>query len=130
MDNLYREIILEHWRDPQNVGLVPSPDFTITKSNPYCGDKISFTGKVRKGRLADIKFQGKGCAISIASASLFTEHIKKKSIKNILKITQEEYLNIVNMELGTVRLKCSLFVYSALLSALINPSTKNDNISV
>ena len=122
MDSLYREIILEHWRDPQNYGEIKNPSFTMKDQNLYCGDSIAFTGKIKKGVLEDVKFTGQGCAISISSASLFTERVKGMKVKEILGISQEEYLKMVGMELGTTRIKCSLFVYSALIMALTSMS--------
>src|SRR5882762_6836949 len=118
MDSLYREIILEHWKDPQNFGAIKNPTFSMKDQNKYCGDSIAFTGTIKKGVLKDVKFQGQGCAISISSASIFTERVKGMKVDDILKISQGNYLKSVGMELGTTRIKCSLFVYNALIMAL------------
>lgn len=126
-DELYREVILEHWRNPQNFGKLDKPDFFMDAKNPYCGDQIAFTGKIKNRKIHDIKFAGEGCAISVASASIFTEHVKGMKIKEVLDIKQEDYLKIVGMELGHTRIKCSLLVYSALITSLTSMALTSDN---
>lgn len=112
-DPLYREIILEHWQYPQNYGIVKDADFDVTDSNPLCGDEIRLTGKIKDGILQQIAFIGEGCAISKASASLFTEEIKGKRIDEIKKITQAEILEELGIPLTPVRTKCALLIYLA-----------------
>lgn len=128
--NLYREEILELWQNPLNFGTIKKPDFSFEKMNKYCGDKMYVTGKIKKGILEDIKFQGETCAIARASASLFTERIKGQKIKEILKISQEDFLKEVNMELGASRINCSLLIYQTTMMALTSMSIKSDNIVV
>ena len=69
MEDLYREVILDHYQHPHNRGLLPDPDITYEDSNPLCGDKIRIDLKVRDGIVEDVRFSGKGCAISQASAN-------------------------------------------------------------
>jgi nitrogen fixation NifU-like protein len=113
-DPLYREIILEHWQNPQNYGVVKNPSFDITDNNPTCGDKIRITGKIQSGKLIDIKFTLRGCAISKASASLFTEKIKGLSYKDILKINEKKVLKNLPVEITPARHNCALLPYHAL----------------
>jgi nitrogen fixation NifU-like protein len=118
MDPLYREIILEHWQNPQNYGVIKNPDFDVTENNPLCGDKLRLTGKILKGNLVKIAFSGEGCAISKASASLFTEEIKGKDIDRISKIKDEEVLKLLGIELTPARIKCALLIYNTLQKSL------------
>lgn len=141
-DQIYREIILEHWKNPQNYGVIADADIDISDSNPLCGDEILITASLviplKKGIIppttpkdkndprireddnviAEIKFIGQGCAISKASASLFTEFIKGKSITEIKNLTQEEALQLLTIMLTSARLKCALLPYSTLQKAL------------
>ena len=115
-DPIYREIILEHWSNPQNYGVIKNADFDVQDNNPLCGDEIRMTGKLKDGKLIKIAFTGEGCAVSKASASLFTEKIKEMKIEDIKKITAEEVLEEVGISLTPARMKCALLVYSTLKS--------------
>ena len=117
-DQLYREVILEHFKNPLNYGVVSSPDFSIEDYNPLCGDEIRLTGKVKDGKLIDVKFESLGCAISKASASIMTENFLNKDVKEILNVTPKKYLEILEIELSPSRVKCALLGYSALKKSL------------
>jgi len=77
---LYQEIILDHSRHPRNAGAVDNPTGSAYGNNPLCGDRITVTVSVRDGRIADAKFDARGCAISVASASMMTELMKGKTV--------------------------------------------------
>ena len=79
--DLYQEIIVDHNRSPRNFGKLPGADRTLEGYNPLCGDRLSLYLKIDGGRIADLRFDGSGCAISVASASLMTEAMKGKSIE-------------------------------------------------
>jgi nitrogen fixation NifU-like protein len=115
-DPIYREIILEHWTNPQNYGVIKNADFDVSDNNPLCGDEIRITGKIKDGQLENIAFTGEGCAVSKASASLFTEKIKKMAITEIKEITPENVLEEVGLTLTPARMKCALLVYNTLKS--------------
>ncbi len=117
-DPLYREIILEHWTNPQNYGVIKNADFDVLDNNPLCGDEIRITGNVEDGRLIKIAFTGEGCAISKASASLFTEKIKGLKIAEIKKITTDDVLEEIGLTLTPARMKCALLVYNTVKQAL------------
>ena len=112
MDPLYREIILEHWQNPQNFGVIKNADFDVKENNPLCGDEIRLTGKVENGTLTKIAFSGDGCAISRASASLFTEEIKGESLVEIKKKTDKDVLELLGIELTPARTKCALLIFN------------------
>jgi nitrogen fixation NifU-like protein len=118
-DQLYREIILEHFKNPLNYGIVSSPDFEIEDFNPLCGDEIKITGKIKNGKLIEIKFQSLGCAISKASASIMTESFLNESIDIILEKEPDDYLKLLEIELSPSRIKCALLGFSALKKSLI-----------
>lgn len=113
-DTLYREIILDHWENPQNYGVIKDADFDVSDSNPLCGDEIRITGKFENGVLSEIAFVSTGCAISKASASLFTEKIKGMTLEKIRKIKNEEVLDELGIEISPSRAKCALLVYNAI----------------
>lgn len=115
-DPLYREIILEHWSNPQNFGVIKNADFDVRDNNPLCGDEIRITGKIKDGKLVKVAFTGDGCAISRASASIFTEKIKNKNVSEIKKITPDDVLAELGLALTPARTKCALLVYRTLES--------------
>lgn len=117
-NTLYREEILEHFKNPQNWGRVENEDFVMDDNNPLCGDNIHLTGRIDKDKIVEIKFKGEGCVISKASASIFTEYTKDKYIKEIKDLNQQDFLSLIEIPLTAARLKCALLPYSALQKAL------------
>lgn len=81
LDDLYREVILDHYSHPRNKGELANPDIKVEGANPLCGDELSIFVKLDGGRVADVRFTGRGCSISQASASMMTEQIKGKTIE-------------------------------------------------
>jgi nitrogen fixation NifU-like protein len=108
-EDIYREIILDHYRNPRNKGSLPNADISIHDSNPLCGDEIDIHLKVEEDTIKDIKFEGRGCAISQASASMLTEQVINKPLNTIKDIAKEDILeNIGLMNLGPARIRCAL----------------------
>lgn len=105
--DLYREEILEHWRNPQNSGEIEDADVVVEQVNPLCGDEVKFYFKLEKGRVRDVKFTGSGCAISVATSSILSEHIKGKSLKVIGKIVGRDILDMIGGGVAPARLKCA-----------------------
>jgi nitrogen fixation protein NifU and related proteins len=118
MDDLYRDFILDHYRNPRNAGTMPNPDATFEDNNPLCGDKIRMDLRVEDGKVTDVKFAGRGCAISMASASLLTEQIKGMPLTEIAKIGKDEVLANVGINISAARLKCALLGIKVLKQAL------------
>lgn len=81
LEDLYQEIILDHYKHPRNKGKIENPDIHEHAKNPLCGDEIDISAKVENGLLTDVKFSGQGCSISQSSASLLTEALKGKTIE-------------------------------------------------
>lgn len=118
MDELYRDFILDHYRNPRNAGTLENPDATFEDLNPLCGDKIRMDFRIRDGKVEDVKFLGRGCAISQASASLLTEEIKGKTLAEIEKVGKDEVLANLGITISAVRLKCALLGLKVLREAL------------
>jgi nitrogen fixation NifU-like protein len=126
-DDIYREIILDHYRNPRNKGKLPNADISIHDSNPLCGDEIDIHLKVEQERIKDIKFEGRGCAISQASASMLTEMVQDKPLNTIKDLTKEEILeNIGLLNLGPARIKCALLSLKVLKMGMIKYYTDRD----
>ena len=110
MDDLYRELILDHYKHPHNHGTLDPRDFTYEDENPLCGDKIRIDVRLDENqRVKEVAFIGKGCAISQASASLLTEEIMGKTLDEIKQIGKDDILEMLGgIQLGPTRLKCAL----------------------
>ena len=118
MDALYRDFILDHYRNPRNAGTLDHPDASFEALNPLCGDKIRMDLEIRDGVVEDVRFKGRGCAISQASASLLTESIKGKKITEIDAIGKDDVLSNLGISISAARLKCALLGLKVLKSAL------------
>jgi nitrogen fixation NifU-like protein len=119
-DDIYREIILDHYRNPRNKGKIDNPDVVIHDSNPLCGDQIDIYLKVVEGQIKDIKFDGKGCAISQASASMLTEMVMDKPLTTAKDISKDQVLeNIGLTNLGPARIKCALLSLKVLKMGMV-----------
>lgn len=114
MDDLYRENILDHYRNPRHRGTLERPDITYEDANPLCGDRLRMDLNVREGRVAEVRFSGEGCSISQASASMLCEAIEGKSLEEVKKISRDDILEMLGIELGPVRLKCGLLALKTL----------------
>lgn len=108
MDDLYREVILDHYQHPHNHGTLPEPDITFEDSNPLCGDKIRVDLQVKDNIVQQVRFSGKGCAISQASASMLTDELVGKSLDDIKKIDKEFVFQMLGIPLSPSRVKCAL----------------------
>ena len=86
LDVLYRQVIMDHYKNPRNRGVLEGNSVDINMNNPTCGDRIHLTMKVEVGKIADVKFEGEGCSISMSSASMMTQAIKGKTVEEALKL--------------------------------------------
>src|SRR3989338_5100909 len=105
---MYADVILDYYRNPRNFGKIEEPDAEARDLNPACGDEISIQLSIKDNRIADIKFHGHGCAISQASVSMLTEFVAGKDIEEIKKITKDDVLEMLGIELSHVLIKCAL----------------------
>ncbi|MBT2729135.1 SUF system NifU family Fe-S cluster assembly protein [Bacillus sp. ISL-75] len=88
LDTLYRQVIMDHYKNPRNRGVLENGSHTINMNNPTCGDRIQLTLKVENGIVVDAKQEGEGCSISMSSASMMTQAIKGKTIEEALKLAK------------------------------------------
>jgi len=107
MDDFYKEYILDHYRNPRNFGHLDAPTATAEDLNPLCGDRIRFELLVEDGRVTDVRFSGKGCAISQASASMLSESLKGEKLEDVARLTKEAVLENVGIGISAARMKCA-----------------------
>ena len=119
MDDLYRDEILEHYRNPHNFGILESPTTAKEGANPLCGDRITLMlGINDAGTVEDVAFTGRGCAISQASTSLLTDEIKGKPVDTAAGITSGEVLEMLGIEISPARMKCAMLSLETLRDAV------------
>ncbi len=107
-DQFYREYILDHYKNPRNFGRLEKPDVSHEELNPLCGDVIGMDFRLAEGKIEDVRFHGRGCAISQASASLLTERLKGMPLEEARSISKEEVLEELGIEISPARIKCAL----------------------
>jgi len=120
MDDLYRDEILEHYRNPHNFGTLDEPTLVKEGSNPLCGDRITLMLTINDaGDVEDVAFTGRGCAISQASASMLTDEIKGKSLTQIATTNRQNVLDNLGIEISPARMKCAMLGLKVLKSAAV-----------
>ncbi|WP_163098912.1 Fe-S cluster assembly sulfur transfer protein SufU [Peribacillus alkalitolerans] len=136
LDALYRQVIMDHYKNPRNKGSLDEGNLTIDMNNPTCGDRIRLTMKVEDGIVVDAKFDGEGCSISMSSASMMTQAIKGKDIETALKMSsifsnmmQGKEYDDSDLDLGDIealqgvskfpaRIKCATLAWKAMEKGL------------
>jgi nitrogen fixation protein NifU and related proteins len=119
-DQLYREVILDHYKNPRGHGLLEEPDAQAEGQNPLCGDEVSIyvAFDADGDTIEDVKFSGRGCAISQAATSMLMEMVKGRSAAEVATLPKDELLEEIGIPLTPVRLKCALLGLSTLKLAL------------
>lgn len=124
MDELYREYLLDHYKNPKNFGEIKNPDIHKNDNNPLCGDDIEIFAKVegkgKEEKIKEIKFKGHGCVICMASASILMDEIEGKKLKDIQKMQTEDMLKLLGIELTPARIKCMMLSLKALQKGMID----------
>ena len=129
MDDLYREVILEHYKHPSYKGRLDPHDILFEDSNPLCGDHIEITLRTDENdHISDARFDGRGCAISLASADLLVESIIGKPLEEVKKLNKEYILDMLGIELGPVRLKCALLSLKVLKAGVYGLGQASDDL--
>ena len=117
-DNLYREVILDHYKNPRGHGVIEGADVEAEGQNPLCGDEVSIFVSFDGDKIEDVKFRGRGCAISQASTSMLMEMVQGRTAAEIAELPKEDLLEEVGIPLTPVRLKCALLGLGVLKVAL------------
>jgi|SRR5205823_5617995 len=135
LDELYKEVILDHYRSPRNRGKLEPSDFDLHRDNPLCGDEIHVYAQVEDGRITGIAFEGKGCSISQASVSMMTEKIKGLSTEDAEGLANQfksmmqgedpqdperlgDLVALQGVQKYPVRIKCALLGWNTFLEGL------------
>jgi nitrogen fixation NifU-like protein len=108
VDSLYRDIILDHYRNPRNRGTLDPADFSYEDVNPLCGDEIRIDVRVADGKVSEIKFSGRGCAVSQASTSMLTEMVEGLPLDEVKALTKDDLLEELAIPVSPARMKCAL----------------------
>ncbi len=125
-DDIYREIILDHYRNPRNKGTLDPHDFSYEDVNPLCGDEVRIDVRVKDDKVDEIAFSGRGCAVSQASASILMEMVEGKSLDEVKAITRDDLLDEIGIPVSPARLKCALLGLKVLKAGLYGVDQARD----
>ena len=119
-DQLYREVILDHYKNPRGHGVIDDPDVSAEGQNPLCGDEVSIYVSFETGSdiIDEVKFSGRGCAISQAATSMLMEMVQGRSAAEVASLTKDDLLDELGIPLTPVRLKCAILGLTTLKLAL------------
>ncbi len=123
VDDIYRQYILEHYREPRNHGALEHPDIHAADTNPLCGDRIEIDLNVQGDRVSEVRFRGRGCAISQASASMLTEKIEGAPLEELRALRPQDIFDMLGVEIGPARQRCALLSLRVLHQGIGGPYT-------
>jgi nitrogen fixation NifU-like protein len=125
-DSIYREIILDHFKNPRNRGTLEPADFSYEDVNPLCGDEVRIDIRVKDDTIDDIAFSGRGCAVSQASASILTEMVEGMSLDEVKALTKDDLLEEIGIPVSPARLKCALLSLKVLKAGIYGVGHDDD----
>jgi nitrogen fixation NifU-like protein len=117
-EKMYREHILELYRNPSNFGEIKNPTHKHTETNSLCGDEITVQLIIEDEKISDVKFNGSGCVMSMVSSSLLTDKIKNMKITDVKKLDKKDILELLKISINPARLKCVLLPLDSIKGAL------------
>jgi len=118
LENLYREHVLDHYRNPRNQGTLENADISCEQDNPVCGDVVRLDVRLIGDRVSEARFSGQGCILSMASASMLTEEILGKTVEELRALQDEDIFEMIGITLGPVRANCGLLPLRVLQEGL------------
>lgn len=119
MSDFYREHILDHYAHPRNWGRLQNPDIVADSDDPSCGDQVHLELALdEEGRVRQVAFEGEGCMVSMASASIFTEYLRGKSLEDLERLTEDEAIALLDAPIPPSRRRCALAPLFALRAGL------------
>ena len=128
MNDMYREVIIDHYKNPEFRGVLEPNDVTFEDENPLCGDKIRIDLRIKDGVVVEAAFSGHGCAISQAATDMLIGEIVGKTVENIKALTKQDILDMLGIELGPVRLKCALLPLKVLKAGIYGVNQATDSL--
>jgi nitrogen fixation NifU-like protein len=127
-DSLYREAILDHYRNPRNKGTLDPADFTYQDVNPLCGDEIRMDLRTDGQRITEVRFSGRGCAISQAAASILTEMVEGRPVDEVKAISRDDLLEELGVPISPARMKCAMLGLKVLKAGLYGVPPTDDSL--
>jgi nitrogen fixation NifU-like protein len=127
-EQIYREQILDHSKHPRNKGVLDPADFTFEDVNPLCGDEIRIDVRVKDDRVDEIRFSGRGCAISQAAASMLTEMVVGQPIDEVKALGKDDILDELGVPISPARMKCALLGLKVLKASLYGVPQQDDDL--
>ncbi|MBI5466975.1 MAG: SUF system NifU family Fe-S cluster assembly protein [Candidatus Kerfeldbacteria bacterium] len=115
---MYQQNILDHYKHPRNFGVLPGASVQAHAANPLCGDELDVKLAVTDGQVTDMKFQGRGCTISIASASMLSEHVKGMAVTDVAAMSNDAAVALLGVPINPARLKCATLALEAIQQAV------------
>ncbi len=127
-DSLYREVILDHYHNPRNKGTLDPADYSYEDTNPLCGDEVRIDLRVAGDRVTDVKFSGRGCAVSLASTSILTEMVEGRSLDEVKALTKDDLLDELGIPVSPARLKCALLGLKVLKAGIYGVAQADEDL--
>ena len=124
MEEIYKENLLDHYKNPRNKGKIEHAQIHKEDSNPLCGDIIEIFIRVKSEKVDSVSFEGKGCVISQATASMLTDELKGKTIPELQKMEREDILDLIGLNLTHTRIKCAMLPLIAIKKGIIDYEAK------